>query len=176
MCGTAHHICFMRHCHRLNVRNLESEQLSIMSILEFLFKCVLHQIIYKIIFFFFDRIKTGLLDTLICETETSVRNSGIQVVAAIWKHEVINHQWPELLQFIEKLCNEGVIERELGLYTLSVLADSVGEELSPFLKPFVTVFHAVFQDPRTSSAFYAGMTIKNLIPYIGAEDSVILRI
>ena len=43
-------------------------------------------------------------------------------------------------------------------------------------EPFVTVFHTVFQDPRTSSAFYAGMTIKNLIRYIGMDDAVILRI
>ena len=113
------------------------------------------------------------MDALTRETESSVRNSVAQVVAAIAKHELMDRKWPELLQFIQQLCNQGVNERELGLYTLSVVADSAGEELKPFLKPFVTVFHSAFQDPSTSSAFYAGMTLKNLVPYIGSEEDVI---
>lgn len=118
------------------------------------------------------RIKTGLLDALTREAENTVRNSAAQVVAAIAKHELADRKWPELLQFVQQLCNQGQAERELGLYTLSVIADVAGEELKPFLKPFVTVFHSALQDPSTGSAFYAGMTLKNLIPYIGSEEAV----
>ena len=122
---------------------------------------------------FIPSIKAGLLDALTRETETSVRNSAAQVVGAIAKHELADRKWPELLEFAQQLCCQGKLnERELGLYTLSVVADVAGDELKTFLKPFVSIFHSALQDPGTGSAYYAGMTLKNLIPYIGTEEAV----
>lgn len=52
------------------------------------------------------------------------------------------------------------------------MADSAGDELKVFLKPFISIFHSALQDSNIASAYYAGMTLKNLIPYIGTEEAV----
>ena len=123
--------------------------------------------------FFFCRVKTGILDALTRETESSVRNSVAQVIGCVAKHELLEGKWPELLSFIQQLwCQGDVAQKELGLYTLSVVADVAGEELKPFLKPFVSVFHSALQDPQGVSAYYAVLTLKNIIPYIGSEEAV----
>ena len=118
---------------------------------------------------FVPSIKAGLLDALTRETETSIRNSAAQVVGAIAKQELAYRKWPELLECAQQLCCQGKLnERGLGLYD----TDVAGDELKTFLKPFVSIFHSALQDPGTGSAYYAGMTLKNLIPYIGTEEAV----
>jgi hypothetical protein len=113
------------------------------------------------------------LDALTRETETSVRNSTAQVVASIAKHELAERKWPELLEFIQQLCCQGKAnEKELGLYILSVVADTAGEEFKIFLKPFMSIFHSALQDSSTTSAYYAGIAVKNLIPWIGTDEAV----
>jgi hypothetical protein len=126
-------------------------------------------------FFFLYRIKSGLLDALTREPETSVRNSAAQVVGCIAKHELSDQKWPELLNFIQQLCCQGKAEeRELGLYTLSVVVDSAAEEFKPFLKSFISIFHNALQDPSTGSAYYVGITLKNLTYCLGSEEAVII--
>ena len=118
-------------------------------------------------------IKSGLLDALTRETETSVRNSAAQVVGSIAKHELGDKKWPELLEFIQRVCCQGKAnERELGLYILSVVADLAGEELKMYLKAFISIIHSALQDTNTNSAYYAGLMLKNMIPYIGTEEAV----
>lgn len=113
------------------------------------------------------------MDALTREAETSVRNSAAQVIGSIAKHELADRKWPELLEFAQQLsCSAKPNERELGLYTLSILAETAGDELKTFLKPFISIFHSALQDPSTGSAYYAGMSLKNLIPYIGTEEAV----
>jgi len=113
------------------------------------------------------------LDALTREPEISVRNSTAQVVGSIAKHELADGKWPELLEFIQQLCCQGKAnEKELGLYILSIVADSAGEELKIYLKPFVSIFHSALQDSNTTSAYYAGIALKNLIPYIGTDEAV----
>ena len=121
-------------------------------------------------------IKTGLLDALTRETDNNVRNSVAQVVGSIAKHELPERKWPELLEFAQQLCCQPKPnERELGLYTLSVVCETAGEELKPFLKPFVSIFHSALHDSNSGSAYYASMTLKNMIPYIGTEEAVIFQ-
>ncbi|EFX65679.1 hypothetical protein DAPPUDRAFT_303554 [Daphnia pulex] len=121
-------------------------------------------------------IKSGLLDALTREPEISVRNSAAQVVASIAKHELAERKWPELLEFMQQLCCQGKPnEKELGLYILSIVADSAGEEFKIFLKPFVSIFHSALQDSNTTSAYYAGITLKNLIPYIGTDEATMIQ-
>ena len=128
----------------------------------------------SIIFF---RIKSGLLDALTRETDISVRNSTAQVVASIAKHELADRKWPELLEFIQQLCCQGKSnEKELGLYILSIVADSAGGEFKIFLKPFVSIFHSALQDSNPNSAYYAGIALKNLIPSIGSDEAVRLNL
>ena len=116
------------------------------------------------------------MDALTRETEISVRNSAAQVVASIAKHELGEKKWPELLDFIQLLCCQGKAnEKELGLYVLSIVADSAGEEFKNFLKPFVSVFHSALQDSNTNSGYYAGIALKNLIPWIGTDEVVSYR-
>ncbi|XP_057376777.1 importin-4-like [Daphnia carinata] len=121
-------------------------------------------------------IKSGLLDALTREPETSVRNAAAQVIASIAQHELADRKWPELLTFIQQLCCQGKPnEKELGLYLLSIVADSAGEELKVFLKPFISIFHSALQDSNVGYAYYAGMTLKNLIPYIGTEEATMIQ-
>lgn len=116
-----------------------------------------------------------MLDSLTKETENGVRNAAAQAIGSIAKHELADRKWPELLEFTQNLCCQGIAnQRELGFYTLSIIAEVAGEELKPFLKPFVSTFHSALQDPSTGSAYYAGITLKNLIPFIGSEEAVCL--
>lgn len=113
------------------------------------------------------------MDALLKETDRNVRNSVAQVVGSIAKHELPERKWPEVLEFVQQLCCQGKPEeRELGLYTLSIIGDAAGEELKPFLKPFISIFYSALQDPSSGSAYYASLTLKNLIPYIGSEEAV----
>ena len=122
-----------------------------------------------------NRIKAGLLDALTREPEQTVRNSVAQAIAAIARHELGEGKWPDLLNLLQQLSSQSgnPAERELGLYALSIVADVAGEEFKTYLKPFITVFHSALQDTNNmGSAFYAGMTLKNLVPVIGSEEAV----
>ena len=89
--------------------------------------------------------------------------------------QLAEHKWPELLNFIQQLCCQGKAEeKELGLYTLSVVVEVAAEEFKPFLKSFMPIFHNALQDPSTGSAYYAGITLRNLTYCIGSEEAVII--
>ena len=60
------------------------------------------------------------------------------------------------------------------MYTLSVVVEVAAEEFKPFLKSFMPIFHNALQDPSTGSAYYAGITLRNLTYCIGSEVAVII--
>ena len=124
-------------------------------------------------FFYNFRIKSGILDALARETESGVRNAIAQIIGCIAKHELGEGKWPELLNCLQQLwCQGNASEKELAMFTLSVVADIAGEEFKPYLKPFISVFHSAFQDVNSGAAYYAAITLKNLIQYIGSEEAV----
>lgn len=121
----------------------------------------------------FCRIKTGILDALTRETESVVRNAVAQLIGCIAKHELVDGKWPEMLNFLQSLSNQAnPSQRELGLFTLSVVAESAGEEFKPFLKPFLSTFRSALQDTASAAAYHTTITLKNLIPFIGSEEAV----
>lgn len=114
------------------------------------------------------------MNVLTQETDVSLRNTTAQVVASVAKHELSNRKWPELLEFIQQLCCQGGSDvKELGLYVLSIAEDSAGEDFEIFFKPFVSILYSALQDSNTTSAFYACVSLKKLIPFwIGTDEAV----
>ncbi|XP_049829697.1 importin-4-like [Schistocerca gregaria] len=71
-----------------------------------------------------NKIKQGILETLVKEQQKSVKTSIAQFVGILVKHELPNQSWPEVLQFIQQLCSsENYADKELGMYTLSVITE-----------------------------------------------------
>lgn len=46
-----------------------------------------------------------MLQALLNEDVRNVKNSIVQLIGILGKHEFINNTWPEVLQFIHTLCS-----------------------------------------------------------------------
>lgn len=65
-------------------------------------------------FFSFHSIKEGVLQALVREPESSVRNAIAQFVAVIARQELGSGNWPALLQFIQQMVqSQAVQERQV---------------------------------------------------------------
>lgn len=68
------------------------------------------------------RIKEGVLQALMREPESSVRNAIAQFVGVIARHELSSGNWPALLQFIQQMVqSQNVQERQVNFVFIFLL-------------------------------------------------------
>jgi hypothetical protein len=75
-------------------------------------------------------LKNGLLEVLVKEPQTLVRNSIMRVIGIIAESEVPSDSWPNLSKFIwGMVSSNNASQREIGLILTSFLFENIGEEL-----------------------------------------------
>jgi len=80
-----------------------------------------------------------------------VRQSVANVVAVVAKFEVGAGKWPQLLGFLLELFKSGqVSHREIGYYLLSVLAETMSQQLLPHLSGLLQTLGGALRDPESS--------------------------
>lgn len=71
-------------------------------------------ILVKLLVIFY-RIKEGILQAMVNEQETYVKNSIAQFIGTIVRHEFPNQNWPEMLQFIQQLTSsDNISDKEVN--------------------------------------------------------------
>lgn len=118
-----------------------------------------------------DGIKEGVLQALMREPESSVRNAIAQFVGVIARHELSAGNWPALLQFIQQMVqSQNVQERQLGVYVVSVVSSVAGDQLLPHLHHLLHLFSATLEDTTSPAAFHTIQALTNFAPLVGQEN------
>ncbi|XP_055942635.1 importin-4-like [Argiope bruennichi] len=123
-----------------------------------------------------DDVKQGLkqtvLESYIKDNEKRVRNAIAELVAAISKHEFSDGKWPELMTLLnQSIRSNNVNDREVGLYTMSVIAKTLGAKLKPHFKGLLSLFQKTLTDTSTVEIpFYTIKALTNMVCSIGTEE------
>lgn len=122
-------------------------------------------------------IKQGMLQALVNEPEKFVKNAVVQFIATIGKHEFPNNTWPEVLQFIYTLCNsESLQDKELGMYTLSIMTEMSVDQYINHADSFAFLFTNILTNtPELNSqlTYYTLMTMKHFATVIEGHQEMI---
>ncbi|XP_032225458.1 importin-4 [Nematostella vectensis] len=122
-------------------------------------------------------LKQGLLQVLTQESVPLVRHSVGQVVSMIAKHELPAGQWPELLLFLQEYVrSQEAANREMGMFVLSSVTESVGEQLRPHFPSLLSLFSTTLEDQGSQVVpFYTIKALMNLIEYVGTDEIALTR-
>ncbi|XP_050512029.1 importin-4 [Diabrotica virgifera virgifera] len=123
------------------------------------------------------RIKEGMLQALVNEQEKLVKNSIAQFIGVIGKHEFPENCWPEVLQFIHTLTSgENNFDKELGMYTLSIMTEIAQSSYIVHAESFAILFTNIINqltDLKLNVGYYTIITMKNLVPAIAGNQQMI---
>ncbi|XP_028409936.1 importin-4-like [Dendronephthya gigantea] len=122
-------------------------------------------------------LKPTVLQVLVRETERIVCHSTAQIIGAIAKHELPNEQWPQLFQFLnEYIKSPQPGHREMAMYVLSIITETVGEQLRPHFPALFHIFSKTLEDQENENiSFYTVRSITNLVIYLGEDEINLLR-
>ncbi|CAG9833229.1 unnamed protein product [Diabrotica balteata] len=117
-----------------------------------------------------------MLQALVNEQEKLVKNSIAQFIGVIGKHEFPENCWPEVLQFIHTLTSaENNFDKELGMYTLSIMTEIAQSSYIVHAESFAILFTNIINqltDLKLNVGYYTIITMKNLVPAIGGNQQV----
>lgn len=124
-----------------------------------------------------DGIKQGILQALVNEPEKFVKNSIAQFIGTIVRHELPNQSWPEVLQFIQQLTNsDNLADKELGMYTLSVITEVSPDQFLPHASSIAFLFSNMLnsvQDLGSSLAYYTVITMIHFVPLAEGDQGLV---
>ncbi|XP_014603697.1 PREDICTED: importin-4-like isoform X1 [Polistes canadensis] len=122
-------------------------------------------------------LKAMILPALCNESEKLVKNSIVQLIGTIVKHELPSNGWPEVLQFVQQLItSENLFEKELGMYTLATMTEVAPNAYKIYADSVVTLLSQTLNNLRDSEysiAYYVMQTLQNLIPLINGNQNMI---
>ncbi|XP_043465104.1 importin-4-like [Leptopilina heterotoma] len=121
--------------------------------------------------------KAVMLQALVNEQEKSVKNAIVQLIGIIIKHELPKNGWPQALQFIQQLItSDNMAEKELGMYTLSIITEIASEAYLPTSQAIMTILSQTLnnlQDLANSVAYYIIKTMLNFVPYVSQKQHMV---
>ncbi|KAI4495616.1 hypothetical protein M0802_008451 [Mischocyttarus mexicanus] len=121
--------------------------------------------------------KAMILPALCNESEKFVKNSIVQLIGTIVKHELPNNGWPEVLQFVQQLVtSKNLFDKELGMYTLATMTEVAPTAYKVYADSVITLLSQTLnnlQDSEYSIAYYAIQTLQNLIPLVDGNQNMI---
>eukprot|EP00124_Ichthyophonus_hoferi_P004066 Ihof_evm2s406 gene=Ihof_evmTU2s406 len=124
------------------------------------------------------QIKDLLLVLVLQDPSKAVKHSIAGVVSVIAKYEVPTNQWPAFMPWLNQ-CNhsEKVTEREIGMFVLSSLCETMGGQLKPFLPSLFELFHRALQDTESPAVqLFTIKTITELVEHLDESDMHLLRV
>ncbi|XP_068893273.1 importin-4-like [Tenebrio molitor] len=124
-----------------------------------------------------NRIKQGMLQALVNEQEKLVKNAIAQFLGILGKHEFPDNTWPEVLQFVHTLCSsDHIFDRELGMYTLSIMTEISQGSYINHADAFAILFANILNTlPELNSnlAYYTVVTMNNLVSVIAGHQQMV---
>ncbi|XP_066592125.1 importin-4-like [Prorops nasuta] len=121
--------------------------------------------------------KTLIVQALVNEQEKSVKNAIAQLIGVIVKHELPNNGWPEILQFVHQLAtSENLMDKELGMYTLSIMTEVAPDAYLTHAKSVVDLLQLAIsgiQNLGSNVAYYVLKTMQNLIPFVEGNQILV---
>lgn len=99
-------------------------------------------------------IKARVTEAILAEPASIVRHTIARVISAIaqWELQGGSKQvtWPELIPWVESSCVAHVAaHREVGVYVLFTILDSLMDEVTERLTTFFTLFDNLIRDPES---------------------------
>jgi importin-4 len=103
-----------------------------------------------------------------------VRHSLARVISAIASVELPHGQWPELLPFVQNLCeSKNAIHRESGAFILFTILEVVIEGLQDKVAEFLRLFNQLLNDPESLEVRLVTVrALGTLAGYIDIDDKV----
>ncbi|KAI0060253.1 ARM repeat-containing protein [Artomyces pyxidatus] len=124
-----------------------------------------------------EQIKTQLPDLILAETNSLVRHSTARVIAAIAAIEIPTGTWPQLLPFLTQTAvSPQVSHREVGVYILFTVLESIVEGFQEHLQSFFKLLETLLQDPESSDVRVTTVrALGTIAQYIDADDKADIR-
>ncbi|KAF0294994.1 Importin-4 [Amphibalanus amphitrite] len=120
---------------------------------------------------FQNRLKEEILRVLAAEPERFIKSSIAQVVGTIAKHELPEHRWPALLDFLSQtMTSESLQDKELGIYTLSIISQSCAEQLCPHVATLLNLFGLLLATPSPAVHYHVILAMTNLTPVMSSDQ------
>ncbi|KAI9451749.1 ARM repeat-containing protein [Lactarius psammicola] len=98
-----------------------------------------------------EQLKSQLPEIVLRESNSLVRHSTARVIAAIAGIEIPVGGWPRLLPFLhETATSSQVAHREVGIYILYTVLETIVEGFQEHLQSFFKLFEGLLQDPESA--------------------------
>uniref|UniRef100_A0A2L2Y6J1 Importin-4 n=1 Tax=Parasteatoda tepidariorum TaxID=114398 RepID=A0A2L2Y6J1_PARTP len=116
--------------------------------------------------------KATILEAYIKDTDKTVRNALAELIAAIAKHDLPTNQWPELMALLsQSIRSNNNVDREVGLYSLSVITKALGDKLKPHFKSLLNLFQSTLVDMSSIDIpYYTIKCLTHMVCSIGTEE------
>ncbi|CCO26172.1 putative importin subunit beta-4 AltName: Full=Importin-123 [Rhizoctonia solani AG-1 IB] len=100
-------------------------------------------------------IKSRITEVILAEPASIVRHNIARVISAIAQYELQGGSkqvtWPELIPWVEAACvASAAAHREVGIYVLFTIMDSLMDEITERLPTFFNLFSNLTRDPESS--------------------------
>ncbi|KAF8744636.1 ARM repeat-containing protein, partial [Rhizoctonia solani] len=100
-------------------------------------------------------IKSRVTEVILAEPASIVRHNIARVISAIAQYELQGGSkqvtWPELIPWVEAACVAGTAaHREVGVYVLFTIMDSLMDEITERLATFFNLFGNLIRDPESA--------------------------
>ncbi|KAG8826961.1 hypothetical protein FRC17_008047 [Serendipita sp. 399] len=122
-------------------------------------------------------IKDKILQHLLVETESIVRHSFARVISAIAAVELPHGQWPQLLPFVQGICEaQSPVHRESGAFILFTILEVVVEGMQDRVGDFLRIFNNLLRDPQSVEVRLVTLrALGTLAGYIDIDDKVEIK-
>ncbi|KAH9973432.1 ARM repeat-containing protein [Lactifluus volemus] len=98
-----------------------------------------------------EQLKTQLPQIVLRESNALVRHSTARVIAAIAGIEIPAGGWPQLLPFLhETATSSQAANREVGIYILYTVLETIVEGFQEHLQSFFKLFESLLRDPEST--------------------------
>ncbi|KAG9309494.1 ARM repeat-containing protein [Chiua virens] len=124
-----------------------------------------------------EQIKNELPKLILKELNKLVRHSAARVIASIASVELKEGTWPQLLSWLNEACTSPrVAEREVGVYILFTVLETVLEGFQDSTQNFFKIFQVLVTDPESMEVRVTTVrALGVLAQYIDADDKADIK-
>jgi hypothetical protein len=124
-----------------------------------------------------EQIKSELPQMILAEPEKLVRHSAARVVASIAAIELKEGTWPQLLPWLNEACSSTQLaQREVGVYILFTVLETVIEGFQDSNQNFFKLFEVLIVDPESMEVRVTTVrALGVLAQYIDADDKADIK-
>ncbi|KAI0259373.1 ARM repeat-containing protein [Gloeopeniophorella convolvens] len=124
-----------------------------------------------------EQLKTQLPEIVLRESNALVRHSTARVIAAIAGIEIPVGGWPRLLPYLhETATSPQAAHREVGVYILYTVLETIVEGFQEHLQSFFKLFEGLLQDPESAEVRVTTVrSLGTIAQYIDSDDKADIK-